>query len=160
MNCRDAEHKIFASRDCVLVTPERVALAEHVAQCPACRGMQARLADGIESWRVATQAFVPPDAGSEWESLRRRIRGGLVAHSLNSGGRRRRVVGWFAVPLGVAAAVALALFVFPPASSSTANDMARAASVEISAVDGSVVFVDDASGWVVIWEGEAGAKTI
>ena len=160
MNCRDAEHKIFASRDCVLATPDRIALAEHVAKCPACRGMQARLADGIESWRVATQAFVPPDAGREWESLRRRIRGGLGAHSVNSGARQRRIVSWFAVPLGVATAVALALFVFPPASSSTAKNMARADSVEVSAADGSVVFVDDASGWVVIWEGEAGAKTI
>ncbi len=160
MNCRDAEHKIFASRDSALATHERLALTEHLAQCPDCRGMQARLANGIESWRVATQAFVPPDAGREWESLRCRIRGGLVANNVNSGARQRRVVGWFAVPLGVAAAVAFALFVFPPASSSTAKNMARATSVEVSAADGSVVFVDDTSGWVVIWEGEAGAKTI
>jgi hypothetical protein len=160
MNCRDAERQIFAERDGLLDLPQQAAVAEHVAHCAACRRTRNNLAAAIESWRVATQAVAAPDADREWEAVRRQMRGGVGSNGQVSAARQRRVLSWVALPLGAAAAVALAFFMRPASSSSIAANVARADSVEVSAADGSVVYVDDKSGWVVIWEGEAGARAI
>jgi hypothetical protein len=151
MNCRDAERQIFAERDGALDSNQRATLAEHVAHCGGCRRTRDQLAAAIESWRTTTQAVVAPDPGREWEALRRQLRGGVAAVERPS---RRKVIPWLALPIGAAAAIALALFVNrpPPAAPEPGRQVAA---VEVSAGDGSVVFVDDKSGWVVIWEGDS-----
>jgi anti-sigma factor RsiW len=154
MNCRDAERQIFAERDGALDTSQRAALTEHVAHCAACRDTRNHLAAAIESWRHSTQAVVSPDPVREWEALRRQIRGGVSSVAQPS--RRRNVIPWLALPIGAAAAVAVALFVNrPEPSANDVRQVARADAVEVSAGAGSVVVVDDKSGWVVIWEGDA-----
>lgn len=150
MNCRSAENHLFAERDGALDSTQRAALTEHVAHCATCRAQRDRLAAAIESWRAATQAVTPPDPLREWESLRRQIRGGV---GWDRPVNRRTLLPWLTLPLGAAAAVALAVFVNSPAPSPETPRVARSEAVEVSAGDGSVVFVDDKSGWVVIWEG-------
>jgi anti-sigma factor RsiW len=152
MNCRDAERQIFAERDGALDHSQRAALDEHLAHCTGCRGTRNQLAAAIESWRTTTQAVVAPDSAREWEALRRQLRGGVPAVERPT--RRRNVIPWLALPVGAAAAIALALFVNRP-QPATPEPRPVARAVEVSAGDGSVVFVDDKSGWVVIWEGDA-----
>ncbi len=159
MNCRDAERQIAAERDGALDENQRVALTQHVAECSACRTQQANLSAALDSWRSEVQAVTAPDATREWEELRRTIRGGAT----HSPKRSRPLRSWMALPLGAAAAVALALWMIPGAPSPTvpSSPIARSGeAVEVSAADGSVVFVDDKSGWVVIWEAPAPARQI
>jgi len=168
MNCRDAQRRIFAERDGALDETQRAALAAHVAECAACRELQKNFATAIESWRRATQTVAAPDAEREWHHVRRRIRGGVAAGEAPARSPRARWVRWLALPVGAAAALAIALWTPtetpPPAKrpvvastmhAGTAQKLARADAVEISAADGSVVFVDDKSGWVVVWDGDA-----
>jgi hypothetical protein len=159
MNCRTARNEIFAERDGGLDPGQLAALADHVDNCPGCRRTRESLAGAIESWRTGVQATVPPDAGREWQDLHRRIRGSAGVGARETAPHRRQLLAWLAMPLG-AAAVILALLLSPGANPPTAQFAGRADSVEVSAPDGSVVFVDDASGWVVVWEAQAGAAKI
>ncbi|MSU66906.1 MAG: hypothetical protein EXS38_12590 [Opitutus sp.] len=60
----------------------------------------------------------------------------------------------------MAAALAVVAFIVRPEATSPVSENKRPSGVEVSAADGSVVFVDDKSGWVVVWEGEANAQRI
>lgn len=154
MNCRDAERQIFAERDGALESSQRAALAEHVAQCAACRQTRNVLSAAISSWRSSTQAAPMPDPTREWEALRREIRGGIPAVAQAT--QRRNLVPWLALPVGAAAALAVVLMTNQPAPvPAPARQIAKTEAVEVSAGDGSVVYVDDKSGWVVVWEGDS-----
>ena len=163
MHCRDAERQIFAERDGALDQIQRAALASHLTDCAACRQIQQNFSRVIESWRIEASAIVVPDAEREWHDVRRRIRGGVVVgeQPVVAG---RRWMAWIAVPVAAAAALALSLWTpeepphkksVPLAQPAAAPAVARANSVEVSARDGAVVFVDDKSGWVVVWDGDS-----
>jgi hypothetical protein len=95
-----------------------------------------------------------PDPTREWEALRREIRGGIPAVGRPS--RRRNLVPWLALPVGAAAALAVVLMTNQPAPApASTRQVAKTEAVEVSAGDGSVVYVDDKSGWVVVWEGDS-----
>src|SRR3954466_11888028 len=114
MNCREAQDQVFAERDGALDSTQRAALDSHVAGCATCRRIRADLATAFTLWRVEVEKVVVPDAEREWHAVRRRIRGGAEAGTETTARPRRNLVPWLAVPLGAAAATAVALFVATP----------------------------------------------
>lgn len=151
MNCREAERHIFADRDGALDAGLRATLGAHVATCAQCRQVQESLAQSIDGWRANTQAARVPDAEIEWQKLRREIRGGVTTSQ-----SRRLRMGWLALPVAAAAAVAIAFFApsspdGAPRSVAEKPIVARA-NIEASVENASpVVFVDEKSGWVFVW---------
>lgn len=148
MDCREAQQRIFAERDGALDNSQRAALVAHTTHCASCREMRDRLATAIDSWRTSTRGVSVPDAELEWQKIRREIRGGASATV------RGVRLGWFALPVAAAAAIAVTFFVNPAGDGSPApkeRTVARA-HVEASVENASpVVFVDDKSGWVFVW---------
>ena len=155
MDCHHAEREIFAERDAALGATRQAAVLAHVASCPGCRRRRDDLAEAAKSWRRAAQAVATPDPGHEWHAVRRQMRDGSASRR-----GQHHPLGWLAVPLGAAAAIAVALFVIQPGAISPPSESNRPSAVEVSAGDGSVVFVDEQSGWVVVWEGEVNAQRI
>lgn len=145
MNCRQAEHELFASQDGARDETRRAALGAHVDACPACRKLQAALAGAVDALRTEAAQVRVPDAELEWQKLRREIRGGAESRAAASRGAR---AAWFALPLAAAAAVAL--MVMNPAGQDASPPPKRA---EVARVEkpSSVVFVDDQSGFVFVW---------
>ncbi|WP_414660410.1 zf-HC2 domain-containing protein [Horticoccus sp. 23ND18S-11] len=161
MNCREAQNRIFAERDGTLEANERAALDGHLAQCDACRKVRAGLAAAITSWQNEATAAQVPDAEREWHAVRRRIR-----HE-SAPAARRPLFTWLVLPLGVAAAAAVAFTLFVPSTVPTvvpapianATQVARVDAVEAPGNNAStMVFVDEKSGWLIVWASDAAPK--
>jgi anti-sigma factor RsiW len=161
MNCRDSESLILAERDGALPKDQLAALSDHVAACPACQKLRTALSAAHEAYTTGVGAVEPPDADDAWRALQVRLRP-----------RKRPLapVIWFGAPLAAAAALALAFFLNRPGSSGPAataeiaaltvpppplhdpSFIAGADFVETGDPDASVVvFVDEESGWLVVW---------
>ncbi len=162
MNCREAQELIFADRD---GAPDngRAALESHLAHCAGCRQVRANLAAALDDWRDAAEKVAVPDVEREWHAVRRRIRGGAQAGAVTTTPPRRQLFAWLALPLGAAAALALALYISPPRPDSTLPvlplDVASAESVEAPGNNAStMVIVDDKSGWLIVWASDEQPK--
>jgi hypothetical protein len=158
MNCREAQSRIFAERDDALDTSQRAALEAHVAQCGDCQRIRDDLTTALTTWRNNVNRVAVPNPEREWHSIRRKIRGGVEAGEAPRSPARRNLFAWIALPLGAAAAVAVALFVAlrpAPTAIESVKPIARIAhanSVEVPGDKAStVVFVDDKSGWLFVW---------
>lgn len=171
MNCRVSESLLLAERDGRLNDSQRAALSAHVATCPACARYRARLTAALEDYHHALHTVAVPDADEAWHELQTRI------HA--PAGRRRAPVIRFVAPviaLAAAAALAVALFVKRPAETAPPpapeiaeirapaiplhdpSFIAGADFVEAGDPDASVmVFVDQESGWLVVWAAEVDA---
>ncbi len=162
MNCRRAYYLLSAERDGPLEAAARTALEAHLAACPACRRVQADLAAGFAAWRAEATTVSVPDAQQEWLAVRRRMRGADREHPASR--RTFPWSGWVWRALPVAAATALAaLLFFPPTAPEEAAPgpasaaVARANSVEVPGEAAStMVFVDDKSGWLIVWASDTG----
>ena len=154
MNCREAQSQVFAERDHPLDAAARAALDGHLSACEGCRRMRENFLAALTSWRTGVSHTPLPDPEREWLAVRRRIRGGDEASVTRSTRSRRNLFAWLAVPLGAAAAAAVALMVLAPGTGSPppAGQIARANSVEVAADNATTVFVvDDKSGWLFVW---------
>lgn len=160
MNCREAQHQLFAERDSASDSTRRAALDGHVAECADCQRIRDDLVLAFATWRADATNVVVPDSEREWHEVRRKIRGGATASSAAIP-PRRNWLSWVAVPLGAAAALTLALSVTRqttelPVKSRSAPQVARADSVEAPGNNAStMVFVDDKSGWLIVWASDA-----
>ncbi|BET67963.1 hypothetical protein ASA1KI_28810 [Opitutales bacterium ASA1] len=148
MNCRRARDLIHAERDRDLAIAERAALDSHLPDCPGCREERALLERAALAWKETRAATAVPDSTREWQSVRRRLR------EVEEPPARR--LGWIGALAVGAAAAAVAAFVFLPTGehgrASSAPVLAQAESVEFTDDDATpVVFVDDQSGWLVVW---------
>jgi hypothetical protein len=158
MNCREAQQHLFADDSRAPATAERSALVSHLATCAECRQVQARLASALTDWRNENARVRVPDAEREWHAVRRKIRGGAEAGTSTTFARPRRFFAWVAIPVGAAAALAVALFIDPsaspgpaPTTRAPAPQIARADSVEVPGGASPLVYVDDKSGWLIVW---------
>ncbi len=164
MNCREAQSHIFVERDNALELNQRAALEGHIAHCGDCQRIRENLAAALETWRTKATHVKIPDAEREWHAVRRRIRGGAESGAARTARPRRNVFAWLAVPLGAAAAVALALFISPETTSSlpgtaSGGHVSRANSVEVPGNNATtMVFVDDKSGWLFVLASDAAPK--
>lgn len=156
MNCRDIPPLLSAERDGTLTAEQRTLLDRHVASCPACEELRARLSLAMDVFKNEVAAVRVPDVGEEWLKLRAKL-------SVPSAKRlvRRPVAPlvWFGLPLAAAAAVAFAFFNHSPPSAKSVGDsiaipgeVAQAEYVEAGNADAStIVYVDKDSGWLVVW---------
>lgn len=155
MHCSAAHVLLFHERDRALGATEGVALAQHLTECAACRELRRQLAAAAGEWREGTLRANPPDATAEWQALLPRLRGAVVPAPAR---RRAAPLVWLGVSLAAAAAVALGIF-FRPAGSAplpAAPAVARAEFVEAGNADATtLVYVDDESGWLVVWASDA-----
>lgn len=163
MNCHEAQNALFADRDDPLAASQRVALEAHVATCAECQRVRDGLASALSTWRHQVAATAVPDAEREWHAVRRRIRSGDTAGAGRTRGGR---FSWFALPLSAAAAaLAVALYVGPfslrtPEASSPGAHLARTNANASETIASNLVFVDDKSGWLVVWSNESNSKQL
>jgi len=150
MNCRSVQRQLSAERDGALAINERAALDSHLAGCADCRRFQSTMKDAAEAWRTTTAQVRMPDAELAWQAVRREIRSSSTASG--------RAAPWFsrwALPIGAAAALAVVAVIVGPqwkqAPVAPKRDVARADFVEVGSGSSAMVYVDDKSGWLVVW---------
>jgi anti-sigma factor RsiW len=154
MNCREAQNRILTESDGALDPTSRAALAGHLADCAGCRRVRDDLTAAVSAWRTEVANVTVPDAEREWHAVRRQIRGGATGADRPTRSRRS-LFAWIALPLGAAAAAGLALFVSPSPQFNPAP-IAHVDSVEAPGNNAStMVFVDDKSGWLIVWASDA-----
>ena len=163
MNCRESLRLICAERDAPLASGTRSRLEVHLTACATCRQARSNLTAALESWRRRAASGKLPDAQHEWLAVRRKIRGGDQPETTTARSPWRVTLGWLALPL-VTALLAVALFLpRPPPIETTGRlspAMARADSVEVPGKGVStMVFVDDQSGWLIVWANDAGGQS-
>lgn len=161
MNCRTAQRLLSAERDGALTPAERAGLDAHLAECAECRQARAAIAAAITGWQQATARVEVPDVEVAWQDIRREIRQSQPEKS-EAAARR----GWavpalwrWSVSLGAAAALAAVLALGPswmedspePTVAVARAETARADFVEVAKDSSSMVYVDDKSGWLVVW---------
>ncbi|MBA3850326.1 MAG: hypothetical protein C0502_10095 [Opitutus sp.] len=147
MNCRQATPLLSAARDGALSPEQRAGLARHVAECAACRQLQAEFAAAMAALRTDAARAAVPDADEEWRLLRAR----LSAPAKRT--RRLAPVAWFTLPLAAAAALALVFFAGRPAAPELDGvGLAQADFVEVADPSATpIVYTDRESGVLVIW---------
>ena len=161
MNCRDIEPLLLAERDGVLTPSQHAEIEKHVAACPACRQLRARLTETLAAFQADAANVQVPDADEEWRRLRAELRGESFRPA-----RKRPLapIIWFSAPLAAAAACALAYFGFQPklteSAAPTGGEVAQADSVEAGNTGAeTMVYVDKESGWLVVLAAESNAAT-
>lgn len=150
MHCRSAQNLIFAERDGALSSGERAGLQAHVSGCGECRRMRDQLGAALTQWQNEARAVAVPDSERAWQDIRRAVRVDREAK------RRRAYLPWV-LPLGAAAG--LAVFALTNLDSPPLPDSIPVAHetgsgveyVDVPADAASMVFVDDETGWVVVW---------
>ena len=161
MNCREAQHQLFAEGDGAPDNTRRAALDGHVAHCADCRRIRDDLAAALATWRRDVENVAVPDAEREWHAVRRRMRGGVEAGAERPVRPRRNLLAWLALPVGAAAALAVALLDTSPRPhggnvAPAQPQVARADALETPGNNSStMMFVDDKSGWLIVWASDA-----
>jgi anti-sigma factor RsiW len=164
MNCHAVQQLLSAERDQALGADLRGELETHLAGCAACRQLRATWAEAAESWRATTAGVRVPDAQMEWQRIRRRLNGEPEREAQPG---RGIFTQWRVATLGaIAAAVAVGLFLAPAGMRGPQAPTAAmaAASVNTDSVEvggeasSAMVFVDDKSGWLVVWAADATEK--
>lgn len=160
MNCREVQDRLCSAPDAAPDSSADAALEAHVAHCAACRRVRDDLTAALAAWRSDVAQIEVPDAEREWHAVRRRLRGGAAAPRSRWG-----LGGWLGLPLAVAGAAAVAvLMVSPPAAVPevvlpVGETIAKAENIEAPGNDAStMVFVDDKSGWLIVWASDATAR--
>lgn len=149
MNCRECERLLLGEEGEHSATAA-AAVAAHVQDCPTCRALQDSLAAALGQWRTEAAAQAP-DAAAAWRSLRPR----LAARPARS--RRLAPLLWLSAPLAAAAALTLVFLRPAPAERDHDSIFAHADYVEAGNPSAStVVYVDNDSGWLVVWAADAG----
>ena len=163
MNCRDIQPLLLAEGDSVLTTEQHASLDQHVAACPGCQQVRARLAKAMTAYAVDTANVSIPDIETEWQKLRAKLHEQPVAPAKK---RPLTPVIWFGAPLAAAAALAFAYFTLRPQPImpyadpiATIAETAAAEYVEAGDTNAStLVYVDKESGWLVVWATDGDAK--
>lgn len=106
------------------------------------------LAETGEQLRGGATRVKVPDEERAWQDIHREIRAGRAG-----GARAGLKWGRWALPFGAAATLALVAVLLPNGSDPDGAQAAgaRAEFVEVSGDASSMVYVDDKSGWLVVW---------
>jgi predicted anti-sigma-YlaC factor YlaD len=156
MNCHAAQRLLSAERDGALASHERADLEGHLAECGDCRQARSAITAAIDRWRTSTARVKVPDAERAWQDIHREIR--------LSSPEKKRETQWavprWTLPMTAAAALIVAAIAAPrwfggsisaPTQTVAKLETARADFVEVANNASSVVYVDDKSGWLVVW---------
>src|ERR1019366_4158557 len=154
MNCRSAQRLLSAERDDALATSERTDLEAHLVACGSCRQFRAKIGDAADAWRASKTQIRVPDAELTWQGIRREFGAG-DSRTVRSAPNAFR---WL-LPLGAGVALAVVILMVAPqwrqGSAVTPQvrerEVARVDFVEVPDGGSSMVYVDDKSGWLVVW---------
>lgn len=152
MNCHKSHQLLSAERDGFLTADQQISLETHLKDCSRCRKVRPLVAASVESWRDSTASIQMPDVDRAWQDIRRAKRTEGSANSRHYAGALR----WIA-PLGIAAGLAVIASVTPrwqnhaQAALVAQQEKAHADYVDVPSDASSMVYVDDQSGWLVIW---------
>jgi len=149
---------ISSERDSPLDVGARAGLDAHMAHCTTCRRSREILQAAAAEWRRRDASVLVPDADAMALAVRREI-----ARGEGDGPRLEKRRSWWSVGLWMglpalgAAALAIVLWTRGPGAGPFESDPAGWTQfVEVdAAASAPVIFVDEASGWVVVWAGEA-----
>lgn len=160
MNCRDIEPLLLAERDGVLTTAQHAALAKHVAACPACQQLRAKLSEATIFLKMEAANVAVPDANRAWHELREQLSGEKARPAKK---RPLAPVIWFGAPLAAAAALALAFILGRPTPRpAVTQPLIETPSFAAVGADDSdaatMAYVDKESGWLVVWSTATAAK--
>ena len=149
MNCRDIEPLLLGERDGALTADQQAALAQHVAACPACRQLRARLDEALDTFRTDVASVPLPDIDTEWRMLRAELEDVPAQRAKK---RPLAPVIWLGTSLAAAAALAFA-FLGRPAQPAPAIAAAPAVAQAEAGNAGAptIAYVDQESGWLVVW---------
>ncbi len=166
MNCHAAQNALFEDRDDQLAPNQQAALETHLATCGECQRVRQSLETALSSWRHQNTTVAIPDSQREWHAVRRRIRGGVDESGQATSRHRRGLFAWVSIPVSAAAAaLAVALYVGPfslksPESAASLAQTARVNPATPEPSASNMVFVDDKSGWLVVWSSESNLKPL
>lgn len=152
MNCHKAHQFLFAEPDGVVPPGRQIALQAHLEECSVCRKARSSVTDSMASWRTSIAAVDTPDVEKAWQDIRRATRRGQPTQAVGTLNSFR----WVA-PLGIAAGLALVASVTPrwqnnaQAAPTAQREVAHADFVDVPNDASSMVYVDDQSGWLVVW---------
>jgi anti-sigma factor RsiW len=165
MNCRDVTPLLSAERDGPLDATAREALERHVAACPACKGLRADMAEAASAWKTETARAATPDPAGEWRSLRARLH--AEADNPSPTTERRMPVWWLAGGAASLTAAAVWLTTLTPGPVAPVNStqpvsvvaLARPSQAQPAGADyvdtpadtTPVVYLDQESGWLIVW---------
>jgi anti-sigma factor RsiW len=153
MTCRDIELLLLTERDGALTSEQRAALGQHVATCPACQQLRARLNAALNTFQADAANVAVPDIETEWRTLRAQLHGG---QSKPEKKRPLAPVIWFGSAMAAAAALTLAYLGQQPKQT---EPVAAPAIAQVKAAGdtnaSTMVYVDQESGWLVVWATDA-----
>jgi predicted anti-sigma-YlaC factor YlaD len=150
MNCKQAQEWISRSMDGDLCTADQEVIEKHLIQCPSCRQIQ-------DHWMAAAQLLKQtahvkiPDAEETWEEIRSQ----LDQHETVSRGNLLpfpSIIRWASAAAAVIAISLGVRFVVQEPSLETYAFHNEVEFVETDIPNSSpVVYVDDESGWTIVW---------
>ncbi|HRE81024.1 MAG TPA: zf-HC2 domain-containing protein [Opitutaceae bacterium] len=154
-SCQHITSLLIAGPDRRLTPAEQAEIEGHVVQCAACRQQRALLAAIPASLQTVTQAVSTPNPQQEWM----RLRSQLPKQSREGKSQRRKTPFWlqWSFPIGAAAtAVVVALVTHLRYSDRVSTErlaatVARADYVQAENADSTLVYVDQESGWLIVW---------
>ncbi len=159
--CNEIERLLLSEPDGALTATELAELEAHVSGCEACRRQRNLLSTLLSSLKKSQEAVPNPSSREEWMTLRNRIRG--------ERGAERKTNGWSspwlrwgipALSLGAAAAVAFILYLRAPSPTPFSRaTIARAEYVQSENAESTLVYVDQESGWLIVWASPPDAST-
>jgi anti-sigma factor RsiW len=146
--CRQIHRLLLAEPDGTLGSDEQAHLAAHLAVCPACRRQKAVLSQTPALFREADASVTVPDPAAEWRDVRAR----LHSHAPAERSLSRRMMPWgLTLAAGAAACLAFVVWRGPSPVSAGPSTLARAEYVQAEGSDSTLVYVDEESGWLIVW---------
>lgn len=154
-SCRHITSLLIAEPDGRLTPAEQAEIEGHVAECAACRQQRAVLTAIPASLQAVTHAVSSPNPQQEWM----RLRAQLPKQRLQGKSQPPKTPFWlqWSFPLGAAAAaVVVALVTHFRYSDRVSTErlsatVARADYVQAENADSTMVYVDQESGWLIVW---------
>jgi anti-sigma-K factor RskA len=158
MNCRHAEKALSRHLDGELPAEQVAHLEQHLASCAACRETAAIWQGYGDSLRAGQPSGIP-DPTLAWHDIRRAIR------TREDPAAKVQGRPWWAKPLPWAAAtttVALVaigyLLQFSPETRLTGGGAVEYVDTDLPGAS-TIVYVDDESGWNIVWVVELGSDS-
>lgn len=153
--CRQIEALLLSEPDGTLDATGLAQLEAHAAECPDCRRQRALLSAATVVLKQTHAAVSVPSAREEWLTLRDRLRAGR-GDRVAAG--KPAMTPWLywgirTAALGAAAAIAFIAYLRQslPAPFPSGGAIARAEFVQADNAASTLVYVDQDSGWLIVW---------
>ena len=154
MNCLASQKQLLRAQDEALHDQQHSTLAAHLSSCPQCSEFEASLRQISADIKNEAASVPVPDADETWQGIQSRLQPTGESETTS---KRFAPLIWITAPLAAAAAFA---FAFLPSHSTSDFDsvaMSEASATQVDYVETdnpnatTMVYVDNQSGWLVVW---------